>query len=70
LVTCRSVGGSGTVWAHANGTINLANVAAAATATTTVDTTAAANLLVTAQWSAATAGNIINAEGGSLELLG
>ena len=69
LLTCRTTGGSGTVWVNINGHLNNVSKAATATAVTTVDTTVAENILATADWSAADAGNTITCEQVALNLL-
>lgn len=70
VITCRTTGAAGTlisqVWAIINNSIQ----SAADSGTHTVDTTAAENVTVTAQWSAASASDTITLQQGYLELFG
>jgi hypothetical protein len=70
IITCRSVGGSGTVFGQ--GQFNYNNglfTDIVNTATTTVDTTSSQTIDVTATWSAASSSNTISCTNAVLEVL-
>lgn len=69
IVTCRTAGASGTVFAQGLLRYGANLVPLAATAAVTVDTTAAAIIDVTAQWGAASASNTITATNALFEIL-
>jgi hypothetical protein len=68
-VTCRTTGAAGTVIGNAWAIANNGLLSSADTGTHTVDTTAAENLTVTLQWSAASASDTLTLTEATLELL-
>lgn len=60
--TVRSTGATGTVISYGEVYLDNTGASSASTATTTVDTTTSNNLVVTAQWSNALAGNTVTAQ--------
>lgn len=59
LITCRTTGGSGTVFAQGMVHDNTDNIQMVNTAATTIATTSGQNITVTAQWGTASASNTI-----------
>jgi hypothetical protein len=70
VMTCRTTGATGTVISQAIAIINSLIQDTTDSGTHVVDTTAAENITVTAQWSAASASDTITIQQGYLETLG
>ena len=69
LITCRTTGASGTVFAQGVFRYGTVVMPLAATAAVTVDTTGAHIIDLTAQWGAMDPGNTITCTNGAIELL-
>ncbi len=67
-ITLRTLGATGTVSAHGHVTLNATSVHAN-TPSTIIDTTAAENLTITAQWDSADAGNTIQIDQAVMKVL-
>lgn len=69
LVTCQSVGATGTVWAQGQGLIGSTVVQIINTTASTLDTTASQTLDITSQWGTLSVSNTITCTNLTMEIL-